>query len=133
MSRLTRRQLPALVAAGLAAPALASAPAYPSRPIRLIIPYPPGGGTDALARPWAERMRGKLGQPLVIENRGGAATNIGMEMAARAVPDGQTLIINADNVALFPHLYRKLALDEVVWDKSLPLGASGHIFPEGLW
>lgn len=89
----------------------ARAQGYPTRPIRLIIPYPPGGGTDALSRPWAERMRLRLGQPLVIENRGGAATNIGMEMAARAVPDGQTLIINADNVALFPHLYQRLTYD----------------------
>lgn len=92
-------------------PGLAQAQAWPMRPIRLIIPYPPGGGTDALARPWAERMRVRLGQPLVIENRGGAATNIGMEMAARAAPDGQTLIINADNVALFPHLYQRLSYD----------------------
>ena len=94
-----------------AAPGLAAAQSSPTRPIRLIIPYPPGGGTDALARPWAERMRLRLGQPLVIENRGGAATNIGMEAAARAAPDGQTLIINADNVALFPHLYQRLAYD----------------------
>lgn len=92
-------------------PGLTYAQSYPSRPIRLIIPYPPGGGTDALARPWAERMRQRLGQPLVIENRGGAATNIGMELVARAAPDGQTLIINADNVALFPHLYQRLAYD----------------------
>ncbi|UPY36579.1 tripartite tricarboxylate transporter substrate-binding protein [Sediminicoccus sp. KRV36] len=92
-------------------PALAHAQAYPARPIRLIIPYPPGGGTDALSRPWAERMRVRLGQPLIIENRGGAATNIGMELAARAAPDGQTLIINADNVALFPHLYQRLGYD----------------------
>ncbi len=92
----------------LALPALARAEAWPARPIRLIIPYPPGGGTDTLARPWAERMRAKLGQPLVIENRGGAATNIGMEIASRAPADGYTLAINADNIAYFPHLYRRL-------------------------
>jgi tripartite-type tricarboxylate transporter receptor subunit TctC len=104
------RRRSALTALGLL-PGIARAQSYPSRPIRLIIPYPPGGGTDALARPWAERMRLRLGHPLVIENRGGAATNIGMEMAARAAPDGQTLIVNADNVALFPHLYQRLAYD----------------------
>ncbi|WP_424813273.1 Bug family tripartite tricarboxylate transporter substrate binding protein [Roseococcus sp. YIM B11640] len=102
----------ALVAALAGAlPSAARSQAYPSRPIRLIIPYPPGGGTDALSRPWAERMRARLGQPVVIENRGGAATNIGMEAAARSAPDGHTLIINTDNVALFPHLYRRLTYD----------------------
>ncbi|MDB5412817.1 MAG: Tricarboxylate transport protein TctC [Rubritepida sp.] len=92
-------------------PVMARAQAYPIRAIRLILPYPPGGGTDTLARPWAERMRVKLGQPLVIENRGGASTNIGMELAARAAPDGHSLIINTDNVALFPHLYQRLTYD----------------------
>ncbi|MGX9966856.1 Bug family tripartite tricarboxylate transporter substrate binding protein [Roseomonas sp. F4] len=104
---MQRRHL--LAAAGaLAAPRLASAQAWPARPIRLIIPYPPGGGTDTLARPWAERMRQKLGQPLVVENRGGAATNIGMEAASRAAPDGYTLVVNADNIAYFPFLYSRL-------------------------
>ncbi|WP_439598427.1 Bug family tripartite tricarboxylate transporter substrate binding protein [Falsiroseomonas sp.] len=86
----------------------ARAQAWPARPIRLIIPYPPGGGTDTLARPWVERMRQKLGQPLVVENRGGAATNIGMEAAARAAPDGYTLVMNADNIAYFPYLYSRM-------------------------
>lgn len=108
---MRRRSALAAGMATLAMPGPARAQAYPSRPIRLIIPYPPGGGTDALSRPWAERMRLRLGQPLVIENRGGAATNIGMELAARAVPDGHALIINADNVALFPLLYQRLAYD----------------------
>lgn len=109
---MRRRSALAAVAASLAAsnPAGAQQP-YPDRPIRLILPYPPGGGTDTLARPWAERMRARLGQPLVIENRGGAATNIGMEIAARTAPDGYSLIINTDNVALFPHLYQQLAYD----------------------
>jgi tripartite-type tricarboxylate transporter receptor subunit TctC len=97
--------------AALLAPGAAWAQAWPSRPIRLVIPYPPGGGTDTLARPWAERMRARLGQPLVIENRGGAATNIGMEAAARAAADGYTLAINADNIAYFPHLYRRMPYD----------------------
>ncbi len=103
----------ALLAAGLGLPTLALAqPAWaPSRPIRLVIPYPPGGGTDTLARPWAERMRTRLGQPLVIENRGGAATNIGMEAAARGTADGHTLAINADNIAYFPMLYRNMPYD----------------------
>lgn len=100
--------------AGFAAvtpPVRTRAQSWPTRPIRLIIPYPPGGGTDTLARPWAERMRARLGQPLVIENRGGAATNIGMEAAARAAPDGHALVINADNIAYFPMLYRNMPYD----------------------
>jgi len=98
-------------ASALAPRAQASASPYPDRPIRLILPYPPGGGTDTLARPWAERMRIRLGQPLIVENRGGAATNIGMEFVARAAPDGHSLIINTDNVALFPLLYQRLPYD----------------------
>lgn len=107
---MQRRSILMALSAALA-PVFVQAQAYPTRPVRLIIPYPPGGGTDALTRPWAERMRVRMGQPFVIENRGGAATNIGMEMAARAAPDGQTLIVNADNVALFPHLYQRLSYD----------------------
>jgi len=101
----------ALTLPGLARAQVPAGPWAPHRPIRLVIPYPPGGGTDTLARPWAERMRAKLGQPLVIENRGGAATNIGMEAAARAPADGHTLVINADNIAYFPMLYRNMPYD----------------------
>ncbi len=108
---MRRRGAFAAVVAALAVPGPARAQSYPGRPIRLILPYPPGGGTDTLARPWAERMHARLGQPLVIENRGGAATNIGMEIAARTAPDGYSLIINTDNVALFPHLYQRLTYD----------------------
>lgn len=107
---MRRRSALALATAALA-PLATQAQSWPDRPIRLILPYPPGGGTDTLARPWGERMRAKLGQPLVIENRGGAATNIGMELASRTAPDGYSLIINTDNVALFPLLYQRLAYD----------------------
>ena len=107
-----RRALIGGLAAGLAAGrATAQALAYPARPIRLIVPYPPGGGADTLARPLVERLRQRLGQPVVIENRGGAATNIGMEAAAHSPADGHTLILNADNVAYFPMLYRHLPYD----------------------
>jgi tripartite-type tricarboxylate transporter receptor subunit TctC len=107
-----RTLLAATAALATGTPARAQSAGWaPSRPIRLIIPYPPGGGTDTLARPWAERMRLRLGQPLVIENRGGAATNIGMEAAARGTADGHTLVINADNIAYFPMLYRAMPYD----------------------
>ncbi|MBY0337883.1 MAG: tripartite tricarboxylate transporter substrate binding protein [Acetobacteraceae bacterium] len=108
---MQRRAMLAGLAAATAPFMAARAQSWPTRPIRLIIPYPPGGATDTLARPFAERMRARLGQPLVIENRGGAATSIGMEAAARAAPDGYTLVVNADNVAYFPLLYRRLPYD----------------------
>ncbi len=106
-----RRDIAAVAGSALASRGAFAQAAWPSQPIRLIIPYPPGGGTDTLARPWAERMRARLGQPVVIENRGGAATTIGMEAAARSPADGQTLVINADNIAYFPFLYRRMPYD----------------------
>ncbi|MFM8616166.1 MAG: tripartite tricarboxylate transporter substrate-binding protein [Alphaproteobacteria bacterium] len=95
---MQRRALLAGMGGVAAAPALAQPQAWPSRPIRLIIPYPPGGATDTLARPFAERMRARLGQAVVIENRGGAATTLGMEAGARAARHGDTLLVNAENI-----------------------------------
>src|SRR6201996_2305420 len=66
---------------------------YPTRPITMIVPFPAGGATDTLARFLAERMRGRLGQPIVIENVGGAAGSIGVTRAVRSAPDGYTLSI----------------------------------------
>jgi tripartite-type tricarboxylate transporter receptor subunit TctC len=87
---------------------------YPSRPIRLIVPMPPGGGTDAWARVIAERMGRELGQKVLVDNRPGAGTMIGAELAARAPADGYTLLVgDIGTYALNPHLYRKLAYDPV--------------------
>ena len=89
------------LALALAATALsivgAAAQTYPSRPVTMIVPYPPGGPTDTLARIFAERLRTSLGQPVIIENVGGGAGSIGVARAARAAPDGYT--INFGNVA----------------------------------
>ncbi|MBY0339365.1 MAG: tripartite tricarboxylate transporter substrate binding protein [Acetobacteraceae bacterium] len=89
---LARRAL-ALSALGLAAPGLArgAEEPFPSRPIRVLIGYPPGGGSDLIARPILRALKERLDVPVVIENRGGANGNIAMEMAARAEPDGYTL------------------------------------------
>ena len=88
-----RRALLTSALAGLALPALAQAPAWsPSRPIRVIVPYSPGGGTDLHMRVLAEAMRPLLGQPVVVENRAGANGVIGSEIVARAEPDGHTLV-----------------------------------------
>jgi tripartite-type tricarboxylate transporter receptor subunit TctC len=83
----------AVVLASLAAIAGAHAQTYPSRPITLVVPFPPGGSTDAAARIMAERMRAPLGQPVVIENVGGAGGSIGIGRVARAAPDGYTFDI----------------------------------------
>jgi tripartite-type tricarboxylate transporter receptor subunit TctC len=98
-----------------AAPALAQ-PACdncPSKPIHLILPFPPGGGTDILGRVIAERLTTQLGQPVVIENRGGAGGNVGAEAAAHSAPDGYTLVLVAPSLAISPSLYSKLNYDPV--------------------
>lgn len=110
--RISRRSA---LAAGLAAimPLRgALAQAYPDHPIRWIVAYAAGGGTDTLARILGAAMSPKLGQPMVIENRPGAATNIGAEAAARSAPDGYT-VLSADNGTLVfnPALFRKLPYD----------------------
>ena len=91
-----------------------AADGYPARPIRMIVAYPPGGGTDQVGRVMAERLSEHLGQTVVVDNRGGATGNIGTELAARALPDGYTLLMgnvapNAVNVSLF----KKLGFDPV--------------------
>lgn len=94
--------------------AVHAADPYPSRPIRMIVAYPPGGGTDQVGRVMAEQLTVTLGQNVVVDNRGGATGNIGTELAARALPDGYTLLMgnvapNAVNISLF----RKLSFDPV--------------------
>ena len=94
--KLPRRQFLGLAASAAAVPALASiaqAQTYPSRPITLIVPFPPGGSTDVVGRIMAERMRPLLGQPLIIENVGGAGGSIALGRVARATPDGYTIDI----------------------------------------
>jgi tripartite-type tricarboxylate transporter receptor subunit TctC len=82
-----------LFAALLLAPYAALAQPYPNKPIRFIVPYPPGGNTDIVGRTFAQKLSERLGQPVVVENRGGAAGSIGMSVAAKSAPDGYTLVI----------------------------------------
>jgi tripartite-type tricarboxylate transporter receptor subunit TctC len=84
---------------------------YPSKPIRFILPFPPGGGTDILGRLIAERLSASLGQPVVMDNRGGAGGNLGAAEAARAAPDGYTILLAATTLAISPSLYSKLGFD----------------------
>lgn len=79
-------------ALALAGSSLTQAQDYPNKPVKLIVPFPPGGGTDILARPIAQKLSEKWGQPVIVENRGGAGGNIGTKAAAEAAPDGYTLI-----------------------------------------
>ncbi len=111
------RRLVFAVAAGLASPGLvvaqpAAQPAWPVKPIRMIVPYPPGGPTDIMGRLTAEVLTRRLGETVVIDNRGGAATSIGAELAARAAPDGYTLFVSSETTfAVTPSLNPKLSWD----------------------
>ncbi len=89
---------------------------YPSRPIRLIVPFSPGGGADSLARPLAEGLSKQLDQPVIVENRSGAGSNIGTAIVAEANPDGYTLLLNTDAIAVYPFLYSDLKYD---WKRQL--------------
>jgi len=92
------------------ASALAQA-AWPNKPIRLIVPFPPGGGTDAFARPLSKVLNASLGQPVVIDNRGGAGGTLGAELAAKSPPDGYTFLIGATHHAIAVSMYPKLGYD----------------------
>ncbi len=86
---------------------------YPERPIRLVLPIAPGGTTDIVARIVAQRMQERLGQPLVIENRPGAANSVGTDLVAKAEPDGYTLLMATSGHATNPSVYAKLPYDSV--------------------
>jgi tripartite-type tricarboxylate transporter receptor subunit TctC len=108
-SRATCTLLCAVVAAtALGAPRL-QAQNYPDRPINLVVPFPPGGPADIVARPLAERLTAVLGQPVVVLNRSGAAGTIGAASVAKAAPDGYTLLLGTSNeLTMGPGLYAKL-------------------------
>ncbi|EHP38355.1 extra-cytoplasmic solute receptor protein [Cupriavidus basilensis OR16] len=96
---------------GLAQPALAEA-AYPAKVIRLVVPFPPGGSTDTLARLLAEQLKEELGQTVVVENKAGAGGNIGGDAVAKAVPDGYTLLLAAAGPTVInPSLYARMSYE----------------------
>jgi tripartite-type tricarboxylate transporter receptor subunit TctC len=84
---------------------------YPSRPVRLVVPFSPGAGTDAISRILAQKMSESLGQQIVVDNRPGAGGTIGTEIVAKATPDGYTLLFSPASFAINPGLYRKLSFD----------------------
>ena len=126
---LTRRTaLAGLAATGLLPAAAARAQAYPTRPIRWLVGYPAGGGTDVLARLLAAAMSPSLGQQIVIENKPGAATNLAAGEAARAEPDGYTVFTGGIETLVYnPALYKKLPFDADRDLKPLGLTARFHL------
>lgn len=112
MSVFARRELlvSALLAALIAPPA-GTAQSFPTRPIRMIVPFAAGGPTDVVARLLGEAMAGDLGQPIVIENRPGANGNVATEAVAKSPPDGYTMMYNSSHVAISPAIYPKLPYD----------------------
>jgi tripartite-type tricarboxylate transporter receptor subunit TctC len=105
-----------LIACAAAAASMTSAAAFaqagwPNKPIRLIVPFPPGGGTDAFARPLSKVLTAQLGQPILIDNRGGAGGTLGAELAAKSAPDGYTFLVGAIHHAIAPSMYPKLGYD----------------------
>ena len=107
--RITRRAV--IASAFVPFAAAAQAPEWPSRPVRFIVPYPPGGPTDIMGRIVAQAVQGPLGQPFVVENRAGANGLIGSEQAARAAPDGTTFLVNASAHVIVPHLTPNMPID----------------------
>ncbi len=124
----TRRQSLVLIGAGLALPALVQNPAqaqpWPTRPIKLIVPFPPGGLIDNMARLMAPRLALDLGQAVVVENKPGAGGNLGAAEAARALPDGHTLLMASPPLTISPALYASLPYKP---EQIMPLGLVGRV------
>ena len=114
MHGLWRRIALALALAGSCYVGSSLADEYPSRPVRLIVPYAPGGGADTVARIVARRVSDSIGQTVVIENRGGAGAIIGTEMVAKAEPDGYTLLLGQSGpISINPAVYKDLRYDPI--------------------
>lgn len=106
---LTRRRL--LVAAALASATTAFGQAWPAKPVRLVVPFAPGGSTDVVARMIGQRLSELWGQPVVIENRAGAGGNVGADAVAKAAPDGYTLLMASGSITINPSIYAKMPFD----------------------
>jgi tripartite-type tricarboxylate transporter receptor subunit TctC len=128
--RATRRLILGLAAAPLAA--RAQGDRYPDRPIRIVVPFAPGGPTDVMARVLSAGLTGTLGQPVVVENRGGGGGNIGAAHVARSAPDGTTLLVVSTGFVVNPSLFRNPGYDPVRDFAPLTeLGASPNVIIAG--
>jgi tripartite-type tricarboxylate transporter receptor subunit TctC len=113
-TRLSRRALCLVAALSPLGRPVAAAEAFPDRPVHLIVPFPPGGGTDILARPVAQRLSERWKQPVVVDNRAGAGGAVGTEAGAQAAPDGLTMVLGTVGThAINQSLYPKMAFDAV--------------------
>jgi tripartite-type tricarboxylate transporter receptor subunit TctC len=102
------------VALALGLLGVAGAQDYPTQPVKLVVPFPAGGGTDALARWFAKGLEAKFGQPFVVENRAGSGTTLGAGFVARATPDGLTIMLGTSSTyAIAPNVYKKVPFDPV--------------------
>lgn len=111
-----------LILASLVASAAGGARAqqtFPSQPIKLVVPFPPGGGTDALARAIQEPMQKVLGQTVIVDNKGGAGGALAHEYVSKQPPDGHTVLVSSNNQMLYPFLVAKLAFDPAAF---VPVG-----------
>jgi tripartite-type tricarboxylate transporter receptor subunit TctC len=106
------RRVLLVVAALIAWAGTVAAQGYPNRPVRLVIPYPPGGAVDLIARLYGQALTVRLGQPVVIENKPGSGGNLASDAVAKAAPDGYTLLHGSDNVFMSnPHIYGRMPFD----------------------
>src|SRR5262245_32443527 len=106
-----------LAALGAALTFCAQAQVYPAKPIRWIVPFPPGGSTDGFSRPVAAKLAEVLGQPVVVENVGGAGASIGTDRIAKAAPDGYTIgLATSGSLSINPHIYGKKLPHDTVKD-----------------
>ncbi|MFT4266195.1 MAG: tripartite tricarboxylate transporter substrate binding protein [Xenophilus sp.] len=110
-AKISRRVAAVATAALLSAAPFAHAAGWPEKPLTLVVPFPPGGPTDMVARVLAQSVGEQLGQPVVVDNKAGANGNIGNAFVAKAAPDGYTVLYNTSSLVLSPALYRKLSYD----------------------
>lgn len=123
MLRTVRASLFVILAALPAQPAIA-AETYPQKPIRLVIPFSPGGGTDVLARALQDKLEKTLGNSLIIDNRPGAGGTVGCALVARSAPDGYTLLLTSASYTFAPSIYKDLAYDPIKDFKPITMFAS---------
>jgi tripartite-type tricarboxylate transporter receptor subunit TctC len=129
ISLLRRRSLLLAAGAWAVAPAWAQSTTWnPTYPIKLVVPFPPGGATDTTARALVERLGQKLGQPVIVDNRAGAGGAIGAQAVYRAAPDGHTMLFaSADVMVIAPHLYLKLAYKPLEFAAIGPTAGGGLV------